>query len=265
LTAPTELKVRTFRKGDEVCLAKLFSECFGPVTPSQLQEWFRRSEVDPEDVFVGLVDGKIVSHVDTEFKQLDHGEGIRLKSAGIGGVCTDSDYRRRGIVTTLMKQALENVRRRGVTNASLFTGLDFPAIRIYRKLGFVEILTWRTYIKYLDYPQIFAKWLRFLNRSLKDSKIAARKLSGWEKTVVINLKEVGTLSFQFRRGHFRKLKKPTRHRHIEFSVDMQTYARINRRVVSWEEAVKDGKLKVQRGEAGDIEMFKQILRWKWDE
>jgi ribosomal protein S18 acetylase RimI-like enzyme len=265
LDKAVKFKVRNFRKGDEVCLARLFSECFGPTTPRQVGEWLKKSEVAPEDIFVGVVDGKLVSHVDVEFKRLDHGEGVHLKTAGIAGVCTDSDYRRKGFVTKLMERALESARRKGISNASLFTGLDFPAIRIYRRLGFIPIVTWRTYIKYVDYPAVFAKWLRAVNRSLKCSKIMAGKLEGWEKSVVIRLKEVGALSFRFRRGRFHRLKEPPKHPDVEFCSDMQTYARIVHGAVEWEEAVKEEKLTIKHGEKADVEMFKRILLWRWDE
>jgi len=265
LEKPVQYTVRNYRKGDEVPLAKIFSECFGPVTPSQIVRWHRGSNVRPEDIFVGVVDGKPVSHVNMEFKQLHHGEGVYLKTAGIAGVCSDSDYRRKGIVTNLMKLALDQAEQRGFSNTSLFTGFDLPAIRIYQRLGFVDVMTWRTYIKYIDYPFIFARWVRYLNRSLKDSKIAARKLEGWEKSVVIDLKEVVTLSFRFSEKRFQRLKKPPKRADVQFSTDLQTYEKIMRAVVQWEDAVKEGKLIVKRGEAEDIEMLKRILNWRWDD
>lgn len=262
---PVQYAVRNYLKGDEVALARIFSECFGPVTPSRIRQWHRRSRVRPEDVFVGVTDGKLVSHVDVAFKQLHHGEGTYIKTAGIGGVCTDSDYRKKGIVTNLMKLALEHGLQNGVSNASLYTDLDIPAHRIYPRFGFVDIMTWRNYTKILDYPIIFARRLRYLNRSLKDHKIAARKLEGWEKSVAVQLKEVGTLSFRFRKKKFQKLKKPPKRVDIEFSTDLQTYIKIMRGAVQWEDAVKTKKLKVKRGEHVDIEMLKRILRWNWSD
>jgi len=265
LDKAVEFEVRSFLKGDEVCLAKLFSECFGPMTPRQVSEWLRRSEVASEDVFVGVVDGKLVSHVDVEFKRLDHGEGVYLKTAGIAGVCTDSDYRRKGIMTALLKRALESARQKGVSNASLFTGLDFPAVRIYRRAGFVDVVTWRTYIKYVDYPAVFARWLRAVNRSLKCSKIMVRRLRGWEKSVVVRLEGVGALCFRFRRGRFQRLREPPKHPDVDLCSDVETYARIMHGAVQWDEAVKGEKLTVSHGEPADVEMFKRILLWRWDE
>ena len=257
--------VRNYVKGDEVALAKIFSECFEPTTPRRTLEWHRTQGVRPEDIFVGVVDGKLVSSLELVFKQLHHGEGVYPKTAGISGVCTDSDYRCKGLVSNLMKTALEKSRQNGLSNASLYTGVDIPAHRIYERLGFVDVITWRSYVKYLDYPYLFGVWLRYLNRSLKDSKVAARKLKGWEKSVAIRLKDVGTLSFRFRKNHFERLAKPSRRVDIEFSTDLETYVKIRRNVVQWEDAVTSRKLTVTKGELPDIEIFKRILHWRWDE
>jgi len=257
--------VRHYTKGDEAHLAKLFSECFGHVTPRLLMQWYRRLKVSPEHIFIGEADGRPVSSVEVVFKQLHLGEGVFSKTGGISGVCTDSDYRKKGIVTNLMKLSLESAKNSGVSNASLFTGLDIPAHRIYQRLGFVDIMTGRSYIKYLDYPTIFAKWVRRLNRAFKDSKIARRKLEGWEKSAAIQLREVGTLAFRFSRGHFRTLRKAPKTADIEFSTDLETYTKIMRNVLTWEDAVKAQKLVVKRGEAVDIDMFLRILHWRWDD
>jgi len=257
--------VRNYLKGDEVALAKIFSECFGPVTPNRLLRWLRTSQVPSKYIFVGTIDGKLVSHVNMESKQLYHGEGVYIKTAGIAGVCTDSDYRKKGIVSNLLKLVLDHAQQEGYSNTSLFTGLDLSAHRIYRRLGFVDILTWRTYLKYLDYPTVFGQWLRYQNRSLKDSKMAAKKLEGWKKSVAVELREVGTLSFRFSKNRFQRLKKPPKKADIEFSTDLETYVKILRAVVQWEDAVKTGKLTLKRGESADIEMLKRILNWKWDD
>ena len=262
---PVQYVVRNYQNGDEVQLAKLFSECFGHVTPRLLRQWYRREKVKPEHIFIGEADGKPVSSVEVVFKQLLIGEGIYSKTGGISGVCTDSDYRKKGIVSNLMKLSLEYAKNSGVSNASLFTGLDIPAHRIYQRLGFVDIMTARTYIKYLDYPAIFARWVRQLNRSLKDSKLARRKLEGWQKSIIIQLREVGTLAFRFSKGRFHKLKKAPKTADIEFASDLETYTKIVRNVLAWEDAVKAQKLVVKRGGAVDIEMFLRILHWRWDD
>jgi ribosomal protein S18 acetylase RimI-like enzyme len=265
MTKPTQYTVRNYVKGDEIALARNSSECFGPVTPRRLMEWFRRNGVRPEDIFVGIVDGKLVSGVNFVFKRLHHGEGVYLQTAGVSGVCTDSDYRCKGIVSNLMKLALDKSRQQGLSNASLYTGLDNSAHRIYERLGFVDVLTWRTYIKYTDYPFSFARWLRELNQSLKSSKVARKRLEGWDKSVRIVLSDVGTLAFRFEKNRFLRLPKPPKKADIELSTDLKTYVKIRRGVVQWEDVVKDGCLSLTKGERADVEMLQRILRWKWDE
>jgi len=258
--------VRNYRKGDEALLAKIYSECFGPVTPRLLSQWYRVMGVLPEHIFVGEVNAKPVSCVEFVLKQLHLGEGVYLKTGGISGVCTDSDFRKKGIVTNLMKLSLNYAENIGASNSSLYTGLDIPAHRIYSRLGFVDIMTRRVYIKYLDFFSVFARWVRMLNRQLRDSKIATRKLQGWEKSVAIELKEVGPLAFRFRKGRFEKLKKPPKQPDIVLSTDIQTYTQIVREgVIDWEEAVKTKKITWKRGETADVEMLKCVFRWMWED
>jgi len=266
LEKPVQYVVRHYRKGDEAHLAKIYSECFHPTTPRRIKQEYRLNKTLPEQVFIGEVDGKPVSCVEIVSKQLHLGEGVYLKTSGISGVCTDSDYRHKGIVTNLMKQSLNHAENSGISNSSLYTGLDIPAHRIYTRLGFVDIMTRRIYIKYLDPHFVFARWIRMLNRQLKDSKIATRKLQGWEKTVTIELKEAGPLAFRFRRGRFERLKRPPKKPDIVFSTDILTWTLITREgLLDWEQAVKTSKLTWKRGEPGDIETIKRVLKWMWDD
>jgi len=258
--------VRNYQKGDEAELAKMYSECFGPTTPRRLKQWHRITGVLPEHIFIGEVEGKLVSCVEMVFKKLHLGEGAYLKTGGISGVCTDSDYRKKGIVTNLMKLCLNCAESNGASNSSLYTGLDIPAHRIYSRLGFVDIMTMRAYVKYFDFPFVFAQWIRMLNRQLKNSKIAARKLRGWEKSVTLEFKEAGPLAFRFRRGRFERLKKPCRKPDIALSTDILMFTHIIREgTLNWEHIVKTRKLTWKRGEPADIEMLKCILRWAWED
>ena len=83
--------------------------------------------------------------------------------------------------------------------------------------------------------------------------------------MVIQLKEVGTLTFRFKKNRFQRLKKPPKLADIEFSTDLQTFIKIIRNVVQWEDAVKEGKLTVKRGEPAEIEMLNRIFHWRWED
>ena len=160
--------MREARKGkDEAQIAQILSECFGPVTPRQLRRWLDKPGVKD---FVCEVEGKTVSHIDIEFKDLHLGEGVYLKTGGIGGVCTCSEYRRKGVMTDIMQQTLDYIKNTGVSNSALYTGLMLPAHRIYERSGFCDVQTWPFYLKILDFPYVFRLWLRDLNRSIKTSR-----------------------------------------------------------------------------------------------
>lgn len=263
MTEPTRYVIRNYQKGDEVGLARIFGECFGPATPREVMYWKRRSERKPEELYVGIVGDKLVSHVEVGAQRLHVGEGVFLKSAGVGGVCTDSDYRSKGIVTNVMKLALNRAQLEGFSNSSLFTGLDFPAHRIYERFGFIDVVTWRTYVKHIDYLATFARWLRNSNRSIKASKIATKRLRGWDKSVTIRLRDVGTLAFRVKKNRFQKLSKPPKRADVDFDTDLSTYISIMRGLVRWEDAVKARKLLVKCGQPADIEMLNRILHWRW--
>jgi len=257
--------VRKYKKRDEVRLAEIYSECFDPITAKIVKKWHRRAGVLPEHIFIGEVEGRVVSSVVLEFRKLHLGEEVYLKTGGVAGVCTDSNYRRKGVVTNLMKQALDYTKQSGVSNSALFTDLDIPAHRIYSRLGFIDVKNEKSFIKYLDYPFVFKRWVRRRNRLLKYAKIAKRKLQGWEKSVVIELKDVDTLCVRFKHGRFETLKKPPETPDVIFSTDVSTYTRVSTGAIEWEEAVKTGKLVVEKGKPADIEMLKRILKWMWEE
>ncbi len=265
LDEDTRYVVRNFKKGDEVRLAEIFSECFRPTTISFVKRWLRRAGVLPEHMFVGEVRDTLVSVMVVEFKKLHLGEEVFLKTGGIGAVCTDSDYRRKGIMTNLIKQALSYLRQNGVSNSALFTDLDIPAHRIYSRLGFVDVATARSFVKFFDYPFVFKQWIRRRNRLLKYAKMARRRLHGWERSVVIEIKDVGTLSFRFKRGRFQMLKKPPRTPDVVFSTDLLTCAREYLGAMEWEEAVRTGRIVFRKGESADIEVVKRIFTWEWEE
>lgn len=257
--------VRNYKEGDETALAKILSECFGPITPKQLLRWYSLEKVGPEDVFIAEVDGEPVSTVEIISRKLHVGEKTYLKTAAIAGVCTDSDYRKKGIATNLMRKALDLKKSKGVSSASLYTEFDNPARRVYERLGFIDLTAFRTFIKYLDFHSFFTNWIRIRNRRLKDSKIAKRKLEGWQKTIVINIEEVGALSFQFKKGRLTVLRKSPKKPDIEFSTDLQTYTKIWWNVLPWEKAIKDKRILLKKGEKEDIELFKRFLHWRWED
>jgi len=75
----------------------------------------KRAKRDPSEgtTLVCEVGGEVATPVGIEFKELHLGEGVYVKVGGIAGVCTGSDYRRKGLMTNLMQQSLEYIKSKG--------------------------------------------------------------------------------------------------------------------------------------------------------
>lgn len=255
--------MREWEEGrDAVKLAQILSECFGPATPRQVSRWIRQSGGKS---FVLEVDGQIVSTVGIEFKELHLGEGVYLKTAGIGGVCTCSDCRRKGLMTRLLEQSLTYGKNSGVSNSALYTGLMLPAHRIYQRLGFCDVQTWSFYIKFLDFPYYFRIWLRNLNRNLKVSKIARKTLQDWNRSIIFELGAVGAQSFRFDHDHFKKLSKPPKSADIIIATSPEALVHIFWGAIKFEDALETKVIKVKRGSEADLRMLRKIMTGIWDD
>lgn len=138
----TKPAVRTYRKGDESAIARLFNLCFGqggiyiPFTP-ELWRWryLRCPDFDPNSVFLLEESGRIVSSIVMTYVKMSV-NGIPRQVALIGDVSTHPGYRGQGYATKLMKQAIELALKRGCWAIHLTADPEGNAIRIYHGLGF---------------------------------------------------------------------------------------------------------------------------------
>jgi hypothetical protein len=79
-------------------------------------------------IFIGEVEGKLVSSVALEPKKLPPSEEVYLKTGGIAIVYTNSDFITKDISTNLMKRAPNYTKQSSVSSSVLFADLDIPAI-----------------------------------------------------------------------------------------------------------------------------------------
>lgn len=83
---------------------------------------------------IGLIDGKVVVHVAAKPYRLRYGS-VELQVGGIGAVCTDPDYRQRGLAAAVMRNALEYMQARG-DHLSLLAAI-VPAY--YDRFGYTTV------------------------------------------------------------------------------------------------------------------------------
>ena len=266
--------VRTAEEGkDEADLARITSECFGPVTPRTMRRWIHREKKNAsgqDRFFVAEVDGKVVSNVSVAPRKLYLGEGVYVKTLGVLGVCTCSEYRKQGIATNLLQQALAYADKAGFSNTTLYTGILIPAHRIYQSLGFRDIEKTTKYVKYLDYDYVFRRWVRWCNHYLKHSIIAQKTLQNWNRSVVFNLGNEGVKGFRFRNGRFQRLSKPPRTADILINTSVESLTRVMSGAYEFgsnvlENAIKTGQMQVRRGSGSDLKILNKILVGMWDE
>ncbi len=184
--------VRTATERDAPALARVYRDAYGPITARDVRTWMRLPEC-PREYLVAVVDGVVASTVNIQYRELLV-DGVPIRTGGIAGVATHGEYRRQGLATRLMREAIRRIRTRGISNTSLFTGYDLPAIRIYRRLGYSETADWRGFhdarrpVEWIRKRFEFrGKWLRsasFGKAVLRDSvRRVLLAAPGWRATV----------------------------------------------------------------------------------
>ncbi|MCJ7750177.1 MAG: GNAT family N-acetyltransferase [Armatimonadetes bacterium] len=130
-------RVRALQKGELDGLLLCFQDAFEVDDPSI--SIVRNSLVNdpyfhPERVRVGLLDGRIVSHVVILHRAVFVGNHI-ISVAGITAVATHPAYQRQGFGTRVMQDALRLVKNQGYDMAMLTTRVP----QFFARLGFREV------------------------------------------------------------------------------------------------------------------------------
>jgi len=188
-----------------------------------------------------------------------------VKTLGVLAVCTSSEYRNRGVATSLLKQAMAFADKAGFSNTSLYTATLLPVHRIYERQGFRDIEKTTRYIKHLDYDFVFRRWVMWCNRYLKHSNIAQKTLQGWNGSVVFDLGSKGVKAFRFRNGRFQRLTKPPQLADIFIVTSVETLTRLMSEVSFLGDAIKTGQVQVKRGSESDLKILNKILVGIWGE
>jgi predicted acetyltransferase len=85
---------------------------------------------------VATLDGKVIGKISLYQRLLEY-KNIPIKLGGIGGVCTDPEYRRQGVASSLLPYSLAALKKAKCD--IVFLGVDINSlwkIHLYEKLGF---------------------------------------------------------------------------------------------------------------------------------
>jgi len=181
MTERGRVVIRTARARDAAGLATVYTHAFGPTTPAEVRRWRRNPDV-PRETLIAVVDGVVASTVDIQYRQLLV-DGVRILTGGIAGVATHWDHRGRGLATRLMAEAHRRIRAQGASNATLFTGHALPAIRIYRRLGYLETRDWVQFHEFARPVDWVQKRFEYRSKWLRRTPFGRALLEGWRHRV----------------------------------------------------------------------------------
>jgi len=186
--------IRVYRPGDEERIASLLRECFSTFKNYGLDgnKWLEYAKLNEgfklEGAYLLEVDDTLVSHVQVVEKRLRTAAGL-LGTAGIANVSTHPSWRGRGYATKLLGRVMEDYRAKGFPLTALFTGYASDPQRIYRRLGYVDVCTDRTWAAPIEDAKRAAqkvRWIevreaeeRDLDRLVNVYEAASEHYTGW--------------------------------------------------------------------------------------
>ena len=110
----------------------LQKHCFSDVDPKDIVECFYNEGFA---ILLALIDDQIVGLAGL-FKRNVEFNGKRIVVGGIGGVCTQENFRRKGIASKLICRGLEVLKDKKCDVACLNTDLSKTVYKLYEKNGF---------------------------------------------------------------------------------------------------------------------------------
>lgn len=141
--------------------------------------------------------GREASHLSYAPFVFPLGRHAAVRMAGIGGVGTDPSFRRRGFAHRVLAQALHEIRSAGYSCVGLYTGTDIVAHRLYRRLGFVDIVTHQPAVKVLDPAAFFAHRLR---RALAEAREQHADIADWHCHLAVDLLDQPSVHLRIEAG-----------------------------------------------------------------
>jgi len=152
-------------------------------------------------------DGREVSHLSYAALVFPVGRQAAVRMAGIGGVGTDPQFRRRGLAHRVFAKAMSEIKAAGYSCAGLYTAADIVAHRLYRRFGFVDIVVHEPAVKLLD-PAAFVT--QRLTRALSEAASHRPDIADWRCALTIQLADGPDLHLHIEGGGAHVVERPPR-------------------------------------------------------
>ena len=255
------IKTRLATAEDAVQLAKVFTDAFELTRPADVRRSMRR-RIAKREYLVAVVDGKIAANVEILYLDLMI-EGVPLRTAGIAGVATRWEYRRRGLATSLMREAIRRVRAKGISNTTLFTGLQLPAKRIYERLGYTETSRWLRFADIRDPLGVLVQAFAGRSAWLPKTPFGRAILDKWRESILFESDDL-RVTVTFEDGKFvvqrGKKGKPT----VTVRGPTNRLIECFRNRLAYDRHAADGTIKVS-GRPDALASLRRLITLEWVE
>ena len=165
------MEIRQISAWEQVKLLPLLGKCFPVWAKYQAGAEFPLEMTS----FAAGENGVFVSHCGVVEFEISDGDGNKIPLGGVASVCTDPDFRHRGLVENLCRAAIGYAENKKLAGLPLFTSFA----RVYAKNN------WR------DYPIFAPKLARWKTAGYTQKMKKGDLLSTAEKEKIISLYEAG--------------------------------------------------------------------------
>lgn len=182
------------------------------------------------------VDERDVSHVSYGPHRFPLGPKGEVRMAGLGGVGTEPEFRRKGLARRVFQRTMDDVKSAGYSCAGLFTSKRIVAHRMYRRFGYVEVARNRPWVKLLDPAGACSK---ALSQRLGDEGVA-KDLARWRCAVELRLSPHPAVYAKIQDGSVEMLSRRPRAIDVSMKMSAATFMllREGRMTVEYAEAAR---------------------------
>jgi predicted N-acetyltransferase YhbS len=169
---PAEVRLRTWRPGDEVAIVDLLNRVY-PSRWGDLDRWRARHsgrpDFDPRDIRLAEHDGKLVGCLHSAVYTVGLGAGLALPMAIDGNLAIHPEYRGRGIPESLYAASSEEFHARSVPLRFGHSESDTRVFFYCRALGYVSCFDYtQCWKKHLDPAPVLSRLLGLFGAAPED-------------------------------------------------------------------------------------------------
>ena len=195
------------------------------------------------------VEGRDVSHLSYAPYPMQAGGRSTVQVAGIGGVGTEPEFRRRGLARQVLGRAMSEMRGERYSCAALYTATSIVAHRMYRHFGLVDVAEQVRVYKLLD-PE------RFFCHALSEMLNGGTVLAGRRPIIELHVRPHDPICVRCGEGGVRPVAGKAGEMDLSLSMSRQTFAALRQGRISLPYATRTRLLEWQ----GDDAVYRDFAR-----